>query len=116
MNDQISTFYLNFRLTDLLTEINILVTTLTDIVTVFISMSRIYSLLTKVTPLLKFQVIQMYLHAYSMNEIVKEKPLSKGAVCQIVKDWRTAFACDPPNLVPGVDPSFESVFIRGPGH
>ncbi len=31
----------------------------------------------------------MYLHAYSMNEIVKEKPLSKGAVCQIVKDWRS---------------------------
>jgi hypothetical protein len=24
-----------------------------------------------------------------MNEIVKEKPLSKGAVCQIVKDWRS---------------------------
>jgi hypothetical protein len=46
-------------------------------------------MLSKITPLLKSQVIQKYLHAFSMNEIVREIPLSKGTVHGIIQDWRS---------------------------
>jgi hypothetical protein len=46
-------------------------------------------MLSKITPLLKSQVIQKYLHAFPMNEIVREIPLSKGTVHGIIQDWRS---------------------------
>ena len=44
----------------------------------------------KATPLIRYQVIQKYLHAYSMNEIVKEIPISKGTVNNIVHHWKAS--------------------------
>lgn len=46
-------------------------------------------MLSKITPFLKSQVIQKYLHALSMNDIVLEIPLSKGTVHSIIQDWRS---------------------------
>lgn len=46
-------------------------------------------MLSKITSSLKSQVIQKYLHALSMNEIVRETPLSKGTVYSIIQDWRS---------------------------
>ncbi|MDN5845937.1 MAG: hypothetical protein L0H53_06655, partial [Candidatus Nitrosocosmicus sp.] len=45
--------------------------------------------MSKITPFLKSQVIQKYLHALSMNEIVRETPLSKGTIHSIIQDWRS---------------------------
>ncbi len=46
-------------------------------------------MLSKTTNLLKTQVIQKYLHGLSMNDIVRETPLSKGTVNNIIQDWRS---------------------------
>ena len=43
----------------------------------------------KITPFLKSQAIEKYLHALSMNEIVRELPLSKGTVHSIIHEWRS---------------------------
>jgi hypothetical protein len=58
--------------------------------TTLITTERISFLLNKATPLLRYQVIQKYLHAYSMNEIVKEIPLSKGTVNNIIHHWKAS--------------------------
>ena len=42
----------------------------------------------KITPYLRSQVIKKYIHSLSMNEIVRETPLSKGTVNNILQDWR----------------------------
>ncbi len=49
-------------------------------------------MLSKIASFLKSQVIWKYLHAFSMNEIVRETPLSKGTVNNIIKDWRSNIA------------------------
>ena len=46
-------------------------------------------MLTKVTDLLRNRVIIKYIHALSMNEIVRETPLSKGTVNNIIQDLRS---------------------------
>ena len=46
-------------------------------------------MLSKTTNLLKTQVIQKYLHGLSMNDIVRETPLSKGTINNIIQDWRS---------------------------
>jgi hypothetical protein len=46
-------------------------------------------MLSKTTSLLKTQVIQKYFHGLSMNDIVRETPLSKGTVNNIIQDWRS---------------------------
>ena len=57
--------------------------------TTFINDGIIYQMLTKVTSLLKSQVIQKYIHGFSMNKIVREIPLSKGTINNIIQDWRS---------------------------
>jgi len=47
-------------------------------------------MLGKITPFLRELVIQKYLHSLSMNEIVREIPLSKGSVNNIIQDWISA--------------------------
>ncbi len=46
-------------------------------------------MLSKITHLLKSQVIRKYLYAFSMNEIARETLLSKGTVYNIIQDWRS---------------------------
>ncbi len=60
--------------------------------TTFNNDRRTYSVLSKVTPLLKSQVTHRYLHALSMNEIVRKTSLSKGTVYNIIQDWMANIA------------------------
>ena len=46
-------------------------------------------MLSKIAHHLKLQVIQKYIHSLSMNEIVRETPVSKGTVNNIIQDWRS---------------------------
>ena len=46
-------------------------------------------MLSKITHPLKSQILQKYLHGLSMNEIVRETPVSKGTVNNIIQDWRS---------------------------
>ena len=56
--------------------------------TIFINTKPKSLSLTKVTTAQRSHVIRQYLHAQSMNEIVKETFLSKGTVNNIIQEWK----------------------------